>query len=452
MRSNALISKIGTETEVHKTKGALTYMSNFNSSNPNPDLRKYGHRRANAVVTVLRQDGAPLAGQELVIAQTNHQFLFGSNGFYLIPLVNRELAGPQKEITEQRHEKFMKLFNYVTLPFYWARFEPQAGDPMTRKVMNAAKWCVEHKLPVKGHPLCWHTLAPDWLLTMSNQEILEAQLKRIEREVTDFRGLIDIWDVINEAVIMPIFDKYDNAITRICKQLGRIKTIQSMFEAARAANPGAVLLLNDFDISPAFDILVEGCLEAGIGIDAIGIQSHMHQGYWGVEKTLRVLEQFERFKLPIHFTETTIISGDLMPPEILDLNDHQVEEWPTTPEGEERQAREVLLHFQTLFAHPLVTGVTWWDFADGQWLKAPSGLTRQDASGKPAYEELLKLVKGEWWMAPTRFTTDQDGKVQFNGFLGDYELTYAEKKTAFSLERKTEQDSTGRASEITIHL
>ena len=30
----------------------------------------------------------------------------------------------------------------------------------------------------------------------------------------------------------------------------------------------------------------------------------MHQGYWGEEKTLDVLERFARFGLPIHFTET----------------------------------------------------------------------------------------------------------------------------------------------------
>ena len=57
----------------------------------------------------------------------------------------------------------------------------------------------------------------------------------------------------------------------------------------------------------------------------------MHQGYWGVERTLKVLERFERFNLPIHFTENTIISGQLMPPEIVDLNDYQVKDWPPHP-------------------------------------------------------------------------------------------------------------------------
>ena len=50
----------------------------------------------------------------------------------------------------------------------------------------------------------------------------------------------------------------------------------------------------------------------------IGIQSHMHQGWWGVEN-FEVLENFERFQLPIHFTATTLVSGHLVPPGIVDL-------------------------------------------------------------------------------------------------------------------------------------
>jgi len=330
----------------------------------------------------------------------------------------------------------MTLFNYVTLPFYWGRFEPQKGQPMTTVMKKAAQWCVDHHLLVKGHPLCWHTITADWLLSMSNSEILQAQRGRIQREVSDFSNQIHMWDVLNEAVIMPIFDKYDNGITRLCQELGRLKMIRLMFEAARAANPTATLLLNDFDVSPAYDILVEGCLEAGIKIDAIGIQSHMHQGYWGVEKTLKVLEQFSGFHLPIHFTETTLVSGHLMPPEIVDLNDYQVTDWPTTPEGEERQMREVIQHYKTLFAHPLVDGITWWDLADGGWLNAPAGLIRKDSSSKPAYEELLRLVKGEWWMSPTHFITDGEGKVYFRGFLGEYEMHWESKRIPFKLDTK----------------
>lgn len=400
----------------------------------NNEIKK--NRMTNATVTILKQDGTPLANQEVTIEQTRHKFLFGTAAFDLIPFTNGQYEGEALEHAEQRADKLVDLFNTATLPFYWARFEPERGKPMTEETKNAARWCIEHGLLPKGHPLCWHTLTADWLLSMSNEEILQAQLARIQRDVSDFRGLIEMWDVINEAVIMPIFDKYDNGITRLCKELGRIDTVKIMFETARATNPAATLLINDFDVSPAYDILVEGCLEAGIQFDVIGIQSHMHQGYWGVEKTLKVLEQFERFQLPIHFTESTLVSGHLMPPEIVDLNDYQVDDWPSTPEGEARQVEETLLHYKTLFAHPLVEGITWWDMVDGHWLNAPAGLLRRDGSSKPAYDELLKLTRGEWWISPTKLSTDSEGKLQFTGFFGDYELTYDDKRTSFSLTKK----------------
>ncbi len=197
-----------------------------------------------------------------------------------------------------------------------------------------------------------------------------------------------------------------------------------------------MLLLNDFDLSTAYERLIEGCLEAGIKIDAIGIQSHMHQGYWGVERTLGVLERYARYKLPIHFTESTLVSGKIMPPEIVDLNDYQVDEWPTTPEGEARQAEEVVRHFKTLFAHPAVEAITWWGLEDGGWLKAPSGLVRKDQSPKPAYEALFDLVKKQWWLPPTKMVTDGRGQLRFTGYLGEYTLSWAGKTKSFHLNER----------------
>jgi endo-1,4-beta-xylanase len=400
----------------------------------NNDIKK--NRTADATLTLLKADGTPLANQEVTVEQTKHKFLFGTAAFDLVPFASGDYVGEKLEQAEQKAERIRALFNSATLPFYWGRFEPKRGEPITEKVKNAARWCLDHNMTTKGHPLCWHTVTADWLLELSNAEILQAQIARIHRDVADFKGLIDMWDVLNEAVIMPVFDKYDNGITRICKELGRIKTIKTMFDAARETNPTATLLINDFDVSSAYDILVEGCLEAGIKFDVIGIQSHMHQGWWGVDKTLWVLENFERFNLPIHFTETTLVSGQIMPPEIVDLNDYQVTDWPSTPEGEERQADETIQHYKTLFAHPLVESITWWDTFDGGWLNAPAGLLHKDGSSKPAYEEVMKLVKGEWWTSPIKLSTDANGQVQFNGFLGDYELTCQGNKKTFALDSK----------------
>ncbi|MBN1812306.1 MAG: endo-1,4-beta-xylanase [Anaerolineae bacterium] len=405
-------------------------------SNYQADVSIKEHRTANATVTILGQDHNPLAYQEIVVAQRSHKFLFGCTGFVGLLLANDMLEGAERVQAEQCNEKLLDLFNFITLPFYWGRFEPERGQPHTRQLINAARWFVDRGCLVKGHPLCWHTVTADWLLDMSNADIIQAQVARIQREVADFAGLIDAWDVINEVVIMPIFDKVDNGITRIAQELGRFGIIRTMFDAARSTNPGATLLLNDFDVSTAYEILIEGCLEVGIQIDAIGIQSHMHQGYWGVEKTLEILECYAKFDLPIHFTENTLVSGRLMPPEIVDLNDYQVDEWPTTPEGEARQAREVVQHYKTLLSHPAVEAITWWGLSDGGWLNAPSGLVRRDCSSKPAYEALLGLVKGEWWLPPTKMVTDGEGRLCFDGFLGEYTMSWAGEERIFRLDEK----------------
>ena len=320
------------------------------------------------------------------------------------------------------YDRWLELFNVATLPFYWAGFEPRRGEPDTRRLQATARWFVDRDVAVKGHPLCWHTETAPWLSDLTTDEIAAAQVARIQREVEDFSGLIDTWDVINEVVIMPVFDRYDNGITRLARELGRVGIVRLVFDAARAANPSATLLINDFDLSADYERLIEDCLAAGITIDAIGMQSHMHQGYWGEERTLELLERFARFGLPLHWTESTLVSGELMPPEIVDLNDHQVDEWPTTPDGEARQADEVERHYRTLVGHPAVAAITWWGLPDGGWLKAPSGLVRLDGSVKPAYEALHRLIKGEWWLAPTELRTDAAGRVRFSGFPGTYEV------------------------------
>jgi endo-1,4-beta-xylanase len=394
-----------------------------------PAIRQ--HRTAEATVRVVGPDGEPVADTEVRIAQLDHAFLFGATAFDLIPYLNGELDGPahaaERERMELFQDRWLALLNFATMPFYWGRFEPERGRPDTARILRASRWFAERGIRVKGHPLLWHTDCAGWLLPLSNDEIVAAERARIRREVSDFRGVIDTWDVINEAVIMPVYDRYDNGMTRICRANGRIATIRMAFEEARASNPEAVLLLNDFDMSTAYECLIEGVLEGGVRIDVLGLQSHMHQGYWGEEATLAIVERFARYGLPIHFTETTLVSGHLMPPEIEDLNDYQVgaqvREWPTTPEGEERQADEVVRHYKTLLSQPAVKAATYWDLADGAWLGAPGGLIRADCSPKPGYDALLGLVKGEWWLGPRTVRTDERGRIGVSGFLGEYHVS-----------------------------
>lgn len=377
------------------------------------------HRIGECLVKVIDKNGNPVSDKDLVLNQKSHEFLFGCGAFDFLDF-------PGFEPNEDRREKWLALMNYGTLPFYWGRYEPEEGHPEFERLKAASDRLRANNVTLKGHPLCWHTVCADWLLKYSDEVIMDKQLARINRDVTAFKGTIDIWDVINEVVIMPIFDKYDNAITRICNRYGRVTLVKEVFEAARAANPDGTFLINDFNTSPQYEKLLEELLDAGVEISAIGIQSHQHQGYWGEAKLRDVLKRFSRFGLPIHFTENTLISGEIMPVYIEDLNDWQVDEWPTTEEGELRQEKEWEEMYRILFADPNIKAITGWDFADGAWLNAPSGLVTKDNRCKPAYNKLLSLVKGEWWTKDEVIHTNSDGVVSIKGTKGTYGIDGAE--------------------------
>ncbi|MCL2376953.1 MAG: endo-1,4-beta-xylanase [Defluviitaleaceae bacterium] len=390
---------------------------------------KFAHRSATKAVKV-----ADAGGKDVFVKQMRHSFLFGCSEFSVLPYVAGEMSKQEAKEAEKRYGHMAEIFNSVTLPFYWGNYEPQQGKPDAVRMAAAAKHLKDRGITLKGHPLCWHTVCAPWLLEMTNDEIYNTQIARIHRDVAAFAGLIDTWDVINEAVIMPLFNRYDNGITRICKERGRISLIKDLFAAAREANPKATLLINDFQTSTSYDILIEGLLEADVPIDAIGIQSHMHQGSWAIEKTEEILHRFSRFGLPLHFTEVTLVSGEIMPKHIVDLNDFAPEEWPSNPEGEARQAAEAAAFYDILFAHPLVEAITWWNFHDGLWLNAPSGLLNKTNNPKPAYNALHKRIKGDWWTAEHKLVTNSNGEVAVTGIKGDYIATCDGQETMFTIE------------------
>ena len=392
---------------------------------------EYRHRTVRADLRLVGLDGEQLGDAPVTVEQVRHAFNFGNIGFDFIALANDEatpsrptsFGGASSDLVPRLVELWFDLFNTVTLPFYWRDFEPQRGNPDTTRLLGAARWFIDRGCKVKGHPLVWHTMAPRWLLDLPPIDVEAAVKARITREVTDFADVIGTWDAINEAVIMPVFEKEANAVTLLAQRLGRVGMVRLAFDTARASNAGATLILNDFDMSAAYEHLIDACLEAGISINGLGLQSHMHQGYWGEAKTLAVLERFSRFGLPLHMSETTLVSGRLMPPEIEDLNDYQVSEWPSTPEGEERQADEIVRHYTTLLRHPAVQSTTYWGLTDsGSWLGAPSGLVRADGTPKPAYHALRRLIKGEWWLPPTTIVSDAEGRIAVEGFAGEYRV------------------------------
>ena len=383
------------------------------------------HRTADVTLTVTDASGKPLANAPVVIRQTAHKFLFGSNIFALKPADTSDAQkGYQKRYTD--------LLNFGTLGFYWGSYERTEGQPQADRLTAMADWCNTHGIRTKGHPLCWQQAFPAWLKDRPIDEIHKLQLGRITRDVSAFTGKIDTWDVVNEAVVMPKYAGEKSRIPELCNKVGRLELLKQCFDAAHAANPKATLLLNDYDTSPQYEKLIRECLDAKLPIDVIGIQCHQHSGVWGGKRTWDICERFAKFGKPLNFTEATITSGKIR--KDVRWAGPRHDDWPSTPEDEKRQEQQVVEFYTTLFSHPAVEAITWWDFSDaGAWLGAPAGLIRADMTPKPAYDSLLKKIKGEWWTAEVKGTTDAGGKVTFHGFLGQYKVESGQTAGAFGV-------------------
>jgi GH35 family endo-1,4-beta-xylanase len=381
------------------------------------DARIEKHRKGNAKLKLLGPDGKPLnAGLTVNIQQTNHKFLFGSNIFRL-----HQCETPRANAAYEKH--FAELLNFATLPFYWARYEPERGKPNDDRTREIVKWCKVNNVTPKGHPLVWNLADPKWL-PKKPEKAMEVQFERARQCTERFKGNIDIWDVVNEATHYDRDRFLERApiLTEAITKMGVGEYVRRSFEAARQGNPDATLIINDYRADDDFEHKVVSQLVDDAGrqlYDVIGIQSHMHVGYWGVELPWNICERFAKFGKPIHFTELTLLSGKLKEDD--DWFSRR-KGWHTTEEGEKRQARQVTELYTLLFSHPAVEAVTVWDFTDyNAWQGAPSGYLRTDMTPKPAYNQLKELIKGKWW-TKTKTTLKSNGKSSFRGFYGQYKV------------------------------
>lgn len=381
------------------------------------DARIREHRSAEVELELIDPEGNPLPeGTRVEVEQTRHEFLFGCNIFGL-----GKMRTPEEN--EAYAKRFADLFNFATLPFYWWSYERERGKPGYDDTERILAFTKKTGLATKGHPLAWNYVDPPWIPD-GPVEAMRLQVERIAACVERFRGRIDVWDVVNEAA------HYDRdhvrtqapRLTRAIDEAGVGEYVRASFRAARKANPGAVLLINDYRLDPEYErrVLKELVDEKGEALyDVIGLQSHQHGGARPIVEIWEVCERYAKYGKPLHWTENTFVSGE----QGWDLPKSRPGfRWESTPEGEERQARDAVRFYTTLFSHPAVEAVTWWDFSDQRaWQSAPAGFLRRDMTPKPIYEELLRLVKGAWWTRESS-TTGKGGDVRIRAFFGEHRV------------------------------
>jgi len=142
-----------------------------------------------------------------------------------------------------------------------------------------------HDMRFRGHTLVWHHSNPDWLNTeLASSRDSGLLTDYIAAVVGHFRGRFHSWDVVNEA-LAPADGRSDGLRETVWLKAFGPSYIDEAFRAARDADPGALLVYNDWgceaggienDRFRAVTLeFLERALARGVPIDALGVQGHL---------------------------------------------------------------------------------------------------------------------------------------------------------------------------------
>ncbi|KAF6759906.1 glycoside hydrolase superfamily, partial [Ephemerocybe angulata] len=156
----------------------------------------------------------------------------------------------------------------------WDATKPSRGQFRFTQSDAFVEWAVSHNKLIRGHTLVWHSLFPSWVSSVCigtrQTEIVENHIATVAGR---YRSKVYSWDVVNEGL----------------REAGTLRPsvfynafITLAFQAARKADPGAVLYINDYNIE-ADNAKLRGLVDvvsrmnkANPGtVDAIGVQSHL---------------------------------------------------------------------------------------------------------------------------------------------------------------------------------
>ncbi len=349
------------------------------------------NRKSDAVVRVVDSAGQPVPGAGISVTQTGHEFLFGCNIYGFDQSRNPTQNAAYKE-------RFAELFNYATVGFYWRWYETERGRPRYANTDKVVAWCAEHGIRMKGHPLLWGDEAgsPYW---SAGQPDPSTQHERVRAIMGRYHGKIGFYEVVNEPSHQPL------------------PRIDEPYRWARAADPDAYLIVNDYHVladgAPRFFRLLTQAIHDGVPFDGIGIQAHEPPtARFPLGQVQTILDRYATLGKELHITEFTPASG----------GDRITESHLAGVWDEAAQADYAVKFYRVCFAHPALRALTWWDLSDRNSWRKGGGMLRADMTPKPVYEQLKHLIHDEWTTRLTG-TTDASGRLAFRGFQGTYRIT-----------------------------
>jgi endo-1,4-beta-xylanase len=380
------------------------------------DARIEYYRKGNLKVIVKDANGNLVSNARVDIRQFKHGFEFGTA---------LNALDPQNTSTEQTNyqNKFLDVFNFATLPFWWDWIiEVNQGTRDYARLDRLTKWTGDRGINTKAHTLAWTVSTPRW--ASSDANTFEGQLGNFITDIVGrYKDRVKYWDVMNEFQNLQSTSPMTNWINR------HPYTIYSaagfcLAKAQQARGSSATLFgYNDYLSSELNDYtynLLDAIKSGSYFPDFVGIQWHTQfagTAKFPMTRAWNIAHRFQSFQKGIHFSEISVLSG----PERanVDANGAAQTNWNTDSTNETKQADYAAKLYKTLFSHPAVQTLTWWDITDkGAWLGAPVGLLRKDGSAKPAYTKLKDLIKGTWWTNISNQKTNSSGNYTARTFLG----------------------------------
>lgn len=165
----------------------------------------------------------------------------------------------------------------------------------------------KHKMFIHGHTLIWHSQLPQWFSEIKDSaEMNKALENHITTIIKKYKGQIDSWDVVNEAV-------NDDGTLRKSVFLNTLGEdfIAKSFQLAATADPKVDLYYNDYSMeNPAKRAgvirMVKKIQEKGIKIDGIGMQSHWQLNSPTIEEIENSILEYSKLGVKIAITELDV--------------------------------------------------------------------------------------------------------------------------------------------------
>ncbi|MFC7481166.1 endo-1,4-beta-xylanase [Luedemannella flava] len=174
-----------------------------------------------------------------------------------------------------------------------------------------------NNMKVRGHTFVWHNQTPAWVFqdangatmtaTAANKTLLLNRLKaHIDALAGRYKGKISAWDVVNE-----VLNEDGTPRNSMWYQIAGLDYIRNAFTWARAADPGAVLCINDYNLTvgskrDGMYNLVNQLKGEGIPIDCVGSQMHNNINWPTASDTSAMLDKFAALNVTQQITEMDV--------------------------------------------------------------------------------------------------------------------------------------------------